>query len=103
MKDLILLLTGVIVGAMTMGLMSVRSYDKGYEDGCNAKEDDQPAVSARKSVTTLCRMNAAPTASIVGTFSSPVSLGAARLTGATSSGKGTGNVKNRATLGRAER
>ncbi len=41
MKDLILLLTGVIVGAMTMGLMSVRSYDKGYEDGCNAKEDDQ--------------------------------------------------------------
>ena len=41
MKDLILLLTGVIVGALTMGLMSVNSYDKGYEDGCNAKEDDQ--------------------------------------------------------------
>ena len=41
MKDLILLLTGVIVGALTMGLMSVRSYDKGYEDGCRAaKEDD---------------------------------------------------------------
>jgi hypothetical protein len=41
MKDVILLLTGVIVGALTMGLMSVRSYDKGYEDGYDAKEDEQ--------------------------------------------------------------
>ena len=39
MKDLILLFTGVIVGALTMGLASVRSYDKGYEDG-RRREDE---------------------------------------------------------------
>ena len=40
MKDLILLFTGVIVGALTMGLASVRSYDKGYEDGSRRREDE---------------------------------------------------------------
>lgn len=33
MKEIVLLLSGVIIGAFTMGLISASSYDKGFEDG----------------------------------------------------------------------
>ncbi len=33
MKELIIFLCGASIGALIMGLMSVRSYDKGYKDG----------------------------------------------------------------------
>lgn len=39
MRDIILILCGALVGALTMGLASAGSYDKGYEDG-RRREDE---------------------------------------------------------------
>jgi hypothetical protein len=39
MRDIILILCGALVGALTMGLASVRSYDKGYEDGIRHEDE----------------------------------------------------------------
>ena len=40
MRDIILIICGALVGALTMGLASVKSYDKGYEDGSRRREDE---------------------------------------------------------------
>lgn len=40
MRDIILIICGAIVGALTMGLAAQGSYDKGYEDGSRRREDE---------------------------------------------------------------